>query len=1130
LQEKTLPKSRPLFSAILLFSFLSTFGITQEKKTKPAQAKKEVQAQKVESPSTKPGDQKKEEKPAEPFSTATFNGLKLRLIGPAQISGRIVSIAVNPRNHAEFYVGVASGGVWKTVNGGTSFTPVFDGEGSYSIGYITLDPKDPNVVWVGSGENNSQRSVSYGDGVYKSEDGGKTWTNVGLKKSEHIGRIVVDPRDSKVVYVAAEGPLWSPGGDRGVYRTKDGGKTWEKILNVSENTGFSDLVQDQDNPDILYAAAYQRRRHVWTLIDGGPESAIYKTSDGGATWNKLKNGLPTVDLGRIGLAISPSNPNVVYATVEAAEQKGGIFRSMNKGSSWERRNPFDSGAMYYAQINVDPKNADRIYVGSVFYKVSDDGGKTVRNLGEKNKHVDNHVIWIDPEDTNHYLIGCDGGLYESHDRGENWRWFENLPLGQFYRVSVDNATPFYNVYGGTQDNSTWGAPSRTKSVNGISNADWMFINGGDGFASQVDPTDPNIVYAEYQYGNIVRFDRRTGESVGIIPAEPKGGPPFRYNWDSPILISSHDHNRIYFAANVLFRSDDRGDDWQMISPDLTRQIDRNKLPVMGQVWGPDAVAKNQSTSFYGNIVSLTDSPKQDGIIYVGTDDGLVQVTTDGGKTWTKHETFPGVPLNSYVSKLLASQHDVNTVYAAFENHKQGDFKPYLMRSSDSGKTWTSIVANLPENGYVHTVAEDPVNPKLLFVGTEFGLWFTIDGGAKWLQLKGGDFPVIAVHDLQIQKREGDLVVGTFGRSIYILDDYSALRTITPEQLNQDVLSYPAKNSLMYVQTRPVGGRNKGFMGETWFTGENPPYGTTFTYYLKDKLKTKKEVRQDAEKEATKANKPINYPTNDELRTETEEQAPEVFFVVYDETGKPLRRVNATNAKGFQRVAWDLRYPASTVNTEAGEGDEDFPPAGNQGPLVMPGSYSVRMFKKVGGTVSELAQPQKFEVIVEGQGAMNPQDRTALRDFQRKVAGLYRAVSGATNRANETKNQLKAIRRALQETPTADPKLSQLADQLDARNNELLRLLRGDVILAARNENVPASINDRVQDIMEGQRFAILKPTGTHVKHYDIASQEFSDVLARMHQLVDVDLAGLEKQLEAAGAPWTPGRTPEWSQQ
>jgi hypothetical protein len=509
----------------------------------------------------------------------------------------------------------------------------------------------------------------------------------------------------------------------------------------------------------------------------------------------------------------------------------------------------------------------------------------------------------------------------------------------------------------------------------------------------------------------------------------------------------------------------------------------------------------------------------------------VQVTEDGGKTWTKHETFPGVPDRSYVSKLLASQYDDKTVYAALENHKQGDFKPYLMKSSDNGRTWTSIASNLPENGYVHTIAEDPVNPKLLFVGTEFGLWFTIDGGTKWVQLKGGDFPVIAVHDLVIQKRESDLVVGTFGRSIYVIDDYSALRTLTPDTLKQDVVSYPVRNTLMYVQTRPIGGRNRGFMGETYFTADNPPYGTTFTYYLKDKAKSKKEIRQEAEKEATKANKPIKYATNDELRSEAEETAPEIFFVVYDETGKPLRRVNGTNAKGYQRSTWDLRYPASTIRTEeGGEADEDFPPASSQGPLVMPGSYSVKMFKRVGGVTTEIGTAEKFDVVVEGQGGMNPQDRTALRDFQRKTASLYRAVSGAINRSNETRSQLKSMKRALQETPTADPTLAQTADQLDQRNNELLRALRGDVVIAARNENIPASINDRVQDIMEGQRFAIAKPTGTQMQHYQVASQEFADVLAKLHQLVDVDLANLEKQMEAAGAPWTPGRVPQWSEQ
>src|SRR5689334_10741705 len=446
-------------------------------------------------------------RPRDPMSPPTFAGLRFRSIGPAFTSGRVIGFAVDPKNPARYFVAVASGGVWRTINAGNTWTPVFDREGSYSIGCITLDPKNPLTVWVGTGENNSQRSVSYGSGVYKSDDGGKTWRNVGLKNSEHIGRIAIDPKDSNIVYVAAQGPLWGPGGDRGLYKTTDGGKTWNQILKISENTGVTDVVIDPNDPNTVYCASYQRRRHMWTLIDGGPESAIYKSTDAGATWNKLRVGLPTVELGRIGLAVSPVDSNVIYATVEAADRKGGIFRSSDRGGSWERRNEFDSGAMYYARIVADPKDVDRIYVMNVFLMVSDGGGRTVRRLGERSKHVDNHDIWIDPKDTDHYLVGCDGGIYESFDRGANWDFKENLPVAQFYDITTDNAKPFYNVYGGTQDNFSFGGPSRTRSASGITNADWFVTNGGDGFRSQVDPGDPNRIYSESQYRGLVRFDK-----------------------------------------------------------------------------------------------------------------------------------------------------------------------------------------------------------------------------------------------------------------------------------------------------------------------------------------------------------------------------------------------------------------------------------------------------------------------------------------------------------------------------------------------------------------------------------------------------------------------------------------------
>ena len=1069
------------------------------------------------------------EEEKKPGMTAdTFSGLKFRSIGPAVASGRVMSIAVNPKNKFEYYVGVASGGVWKTVNDGTTWTPVFDGEGSYSIGWITLDPNDASVVWVGAGESNSQRSVAWGDGIYRSEDGGKDWKNLGLKKSEHIGQVVVDPRDSKVVYLAAEGPLWGPGGDRGLYKTTDGGKNWKAVLTISENTGVSDVQLDPSNPDIVYAAAYQRRRHVFTMIDGGPESAIYKSTDAGATWNKVTSGLPSVDMGRIGLAVSPADPNVVYASIEAADDKGGIFRSNDKGATWERRNEFADIGMYYARIFVDPKNVDRIFVMNVQLRESTDGGKTLHKVNEVNHHGDNHALWIDPDNTKHWLLGSDGGMYETWDDAKTWQFKANLPTVQFYDVAVDNALPFYHVCGGTQDNFSWCGPARTRNVNGIMNSDWYVTTGGDGFRSQVDPADANTVYSESQYGVLVRYDVPTGQELLLQPQEGKGEPPLRWNWDSPVLISPHSHTRLYFAANKLFRSDDRGDTWKAVSGDLTRQIDRNKLPVMGKVWGPDAVAKNASTSFYGNIVSLAESPKKEGLLYVGTDDGLIQVSSDGGSSWTKYEKFPGVPETTYVSRLAASNHDANTVYAAFENHKNEDFKPYLLKSVDAGKTWTSIAGDLPANGPVLAFAEDPVNPNLLFAGTEFGAFFTIDGGAHWVQLKGG-LPTIAVRDMVIQAREGDLVIATFGRGFYVLDDVTPLRQMKAGSIDQASAIYPVKDALLYIERHPLGEPKKGFQGDALYAADNPPYGAVFTGYLKEKIKTKKEKRQEAEKEAAKKNETLPYPSNDSLRAEAEEPKPEVYFVVYDESGTGIRRVDGSTEAGFQRVAWDLRYPAAQLPKPAEEQEEEFPDAADQGPLVLSGNYSVRMFEKVDGVVTEVAGPQAFKVASEGLAGMSAADRTAQEEFLRKVARLYRAVAGARKTAEDAQSRLKQVRAALRYTPGAEKQLGTIADALEQRNREILRALSGDKEIAKRSEPVPTSIYDRVNSIMEGERFSLAKPTQSNVDEYNIGAAEFVNALAKLHTLVEADLPKLEKDMEAAGAPWVPGIVPEWSE-
>jgi photosystem II stability/assembly factor-like uncharacterized protein len=1070
-----------------------------------------------------------ENRPRDPMSTPTFGGLRFRSIGPAFTSGRVIGFAVDPNNAARYFVAAASGGVWKTVNNGTTWTPVFDREGSYSIGCIVLDPKNPLTVWVGTGENNSQRSVSYGNGLYRSDDGGKTWKNVGPKTSEHIGRIAIDPKDSNIVYVAAQGPLWGPGGDRGLFKTTDNGKTWRNILNISENTGVTDVVIDPQNPETVYAASYQRRRHMFTLIDGGPESAIYKSTDAGATWNKVRAGLPTTEMGRIGLAVSPVDSNVVYATIEAGDRKGGIFRSNDRGGSWEKRNEFDAGAMYYARIVADPKDVDRVYVMNVFLMVSDDGGRTLRRLGEKSKHVDNHDIWVDPADTDHYLVGCDGGVYESHDRGVNWDFKRNLPVTQFYDVTTDNATPFYNVYGGAQDNFAFGGPSRTRSASGIVNSDWFVTQGGDGFRTQVDPEDPNTVYAELQTGVLVRFDRRSGERLGIQPAVGRNEEPLRWNWDSPFIISPHSHTRLYFAADKLFRSDDRGDSWKVISPQLSRALDRDKLPVMGKIWSMDAVAKNQSTAFFGNSSALAESPKKDGLIYVGTDDGLIQITEDGGRNWRKVEKLPDVPELAYVSRLVASNHDANTVYAAIENHQNADFKPYLFKSTDAGRTWISIKSNLPANGPVWAIAEDHVNPNLLFVGTEFGLYFSIDGGKKWIQMRSG-LPTIQIRDLAIQKRENDLVVGTFGRGFYILDNYTPLRLLKPEMLKQDGVLFPVKDALMYIQAQPLGGRGKSFQGESFYTAENPPFGATFTYYLKEELKTRKSKRQEAERDAQRKNIAISQPSSSDFRAEEEEEAPAVIFTISDSSGRVVRRLTGPVTAGMQRVSWDLRYPSPSLPPPPNPDGEDPFNEGPSGPLVMPGTYKVTMAKRVDGVFTSLGQAEEFQVIVEGQDRMSPADRANLVEFQQKVARLQRAVSGTVATANALKPRLAAIRRALLETPSAPEKLLSDAAALDKRTNEILRALQGDQALRQRNMNLPPSITERVGDIVGSQRMSTARPTQTQIDQYAAAAQEFETTLNQLRQLIEGDLARLEKQMEAAGAPWTPGRIPEWKDQ
>ena len=1057
-----------------------------------------------------------------PFSTEAFAGLKARSIGPAMTSGRVMSIAVHPANPGIIYIGTASGGLWKSVNGGASWQSVMDREGAYSMGWVTLDPQNPNVVWVGTGERNSQRSVAYGDGVYKSEDGGRSWKNVGLKNSEHIGRIVVDPKNSDIVYVAAQGPLWSAGGDRGLYKTTDGGKSWTQVLAISENTGVSDVVLDPRNPDVVIASSYQRRRHFFTLIDGGPESAIHRSTDGGKTWTKVSTGLPNEELGRIGLAISPQNPDIVYANVEAANRKGGIYRSSDNGVTWQKMSDYNQGSMYYGDIFADPTQFDRIYVPDVLFQVSDDGGRTLRPLGTRAMHVDNHIIWIDPHNPDHYLVGNDGGLYRSLDRGQTWVFFENLPLAQYYDVDVDNVVPFYNVYGGLQDNNSVGMPSRTKSDHGILNSDVFVTQGGDGFVSRVDPEDPNIIYAELQHGVIVRFDKRTQERIGIQPQEAKGDVPLRWNWDTPFIISPHRAQRLYMAAQFLFRSDDRGNSWHKVSPDLTRQVQRNALPVMGKVWGPDAVAKNTSTALYSNISAVAESPKKEGMLWVGTDDGLIQVSEDGGTTWRKIEAFPGVPANAYVTRIKASQHDANTAYAVFTNHQNGDFKPYAIKTTDGGRSWTSINGDLPARGSTHAIAEDPVDPNLLFVGTEFGAYASRDGGAHWFKIPG--LPTIAVRDFAIQKREHDLVIGTFGRGLYILDDYTPLRLTTPAMLAAPASLYQPKDALLYVPTQQYGGRGKAFQGEMLYSGDNPPYGAIFTYHLKDGLKTLKEQRVEGEKAADKAGKAITYPTPDQMRAEAEEEAPTILLTVSDSSGTPIRTITGPVGKGFQRVAWDLRLPAHVLPRPQGAMEQLFgdPPGG---PYVVPGRYSVTLAQRVGGVVTPLGGPVSFNVVTDPASPVTLADHAARGAFQARLQGLRRSVAGAVELTTATGQKLDQIRRALDLAPAAPKALSDQVRALQQRLSLIVSELSGDRALASRSEATPSSIADRVNHISGEEARTLGRPTGTHEEQFAIASELFSTELARLRQLVETDIPALEREVEKSGAPYTAGRVP-----
>ena len=1061
-----------------------------------------------------------------PSAPSAAASLTWRGIGPALMSGRIADVAVHPTDKSIWYVAAGSGGVWKTTNAGTTFTPVFDDQASYSIGEVTIDPTHPENVWVGTGENVSGRHVGWGDGVYRSRDAGRTWQRMGLTTSQHVGRILVDPRNSDIVLVAAEGSLWAPGGERGVYRTADGGRTWTAALQIDENTGVTDLEFDPSNPDVVYAAAYQRRRHVCCFLAGGPSSGIYKSTDNGKTWRKVTTGLPKGDMGKIGLAVTPADPSRVYATIEASADERGFYRSNDKGESWEKQNEYISGGTgphYYQELEASPVNADVVYQMDVFLHVTRDGGKSFGLLESgRDKHSDNHTLWIDPDNARHMLVGTDAGLYESFDEGARWRHFPNLPVSQFYKVSLNNREPFYDVLGGAQDLGTLHGPSRTMNRDGIRSQDWYVPMGADGYGVAFDPSDPDLMYLMWQGGNVFRKDRRNEEAVSIKPQPAAGDPPERWNWDSPILVSPHNANRVYFGSQRLWRSDDKGDSWTAISGDLTLGQNRYEQRIMGRTWSVDALFDHGAMSKYATTTSIAESPKEPGVLVVGTDDGVVQVSANGGGAWTRTAPLPGLPALSFINHVEASQFDARTIFVVADNHKQGDFTPYVFTSADLGKTWRSIAGDLPKGTIVWSIQQDHVRPDLLFLATETGIYWTPNGGANWHKLNGG-VPTISFRDLKIQRRDNDLVGASFGRGFYVLDDYSPLREIAAGALAGDGALFPVRDAWWYVPYQVAQAPNRPELGSDDFTAKNPPFGALLTYYLNEAPTTAKEARQAQEKTLRERNADTPFPGFDRLRAEALEQAPKALIVIADASGKKVRVIDAPAKAGLNRVAWDLRGPspeAIDLRTGGFQAPWDAPPTG---PLVAPGRYSATLVIVSASGVRQLGSPRSFDVKPV-PNLPSGTDVVAVAAFHERVAEAARRAAAVGEEITRVREELRHMRAALVATPRADVALFARIDSATASVAVLSRRLNGDPARQRLDEDDIPSISDRLGVAMSAWDTR-QTPTATQRRSIDSVEPELGALGRDLASLVNGEIATLRAALDAAGAPYTPGRRP-----
>jgi photosystem II stability/assembly factor-like uncharacterized protein len=1049
-------------------------------------------------------------------SSDKLKNLEFREIGPATMGGRIDDFAVVENNPSIVFVGTASGGVWKTTNNGTTWEPVFDKESVSTIGDIAIAPSDPSIIWVGTGEPNNRQSSSWGDGAYKSLDGGKTWKKMGLEATRHIGRIVIHPKNPEVVYVAALGHLWGPNPERGVYKTSDGGRIWSQVLKINEDTGVSDIAMDPESPDTLYAAAYERRRTPYGFNGGGPDSAIYKTTDGGATWKKLAKGLPYEnggETGRIGLDIYRKNSNIVYAVVQ--HEKGGTFRSEDKGETWKKMGDTNPRPSYYSQIRIDPNNDLRIWELGAPMFLSEDGGKTFSTQRVQKIHGDYHAMWIDPADSNHMITGSDGGIHWSYDAGKSWDFINTIAIGQFYEIGLDNEKP-YHICGGLQDNGSWCGPIQTLTRDGIANEDWQVIHGGDGFYVAIDNVEPWIIYTESQDGYIDRRDLRTDQQRSIRPEAKAGEPHYRFQWNSPVAVSAHNHTTIYYGGNYLFKSTDRGDNWTRLGSDMTTGVDRNKLQIFGKTPDKSTLSRHDGVQEYPTITTFSESPLTPNVLWVGTDDGNIQVTRDAGKTWKNVAArVPAVPKGTYVSRVVASKTGEGAALVAFDGHRSNDYNVYVFATNDYGESWKAIRNGIPDSaGSVHVVREHPRSTNLLFAGTEFGLWASWDRGANWTALKN-NFPTVPVDDIQIQARENDLVLATHGRSIWVLDDMTPLEKIdAPMTASPLTIFAPRAATSWHLRNR------RWSAGQKMFIAKNPPYGAIVNYYLKDSLpaETAKRDKDDRDK------KDAAEKTKDESKAVgTEKKEGKVKITVLDKDGKAVREFDGPGAAGVNRANWDLRWdPPAAPTPEQQEAIAAGYGFGPRGPIAEPGEYTVKI--KAG----EKEASQKVSVEEDTRVVISSADRAARWEA---ISQLY-AMAKTTDKDRKTIEGIQTALKSAREQWKKDagkPNAAKIPDEIikvaeelqkkvDAVAGKFIREREGLGNAGPPFEWKPEPLPNQVQDLLADLDGFVAAPGGQQKEKLAELAPLVSEASAQVKKLAEEDLPALNKKMNEAGIP------------